>query len=86
MSPPAGALYVAGDYLSQVRAIWQASAGGFYQVRFPNALVLTWKLSGTDKQEGKISIEIEAVLDMTVTGNTTATSPVVHEFYPTGPA
>lgn len=69
----AGPLLVAGDYLSEVRAIWQrggatASAGSYVQVRFPSALCTKYDITGQDGSEIAIAIEIEARLDPTLSG------------------
>lgn len=71
----AGQLLVSGDYLSDVRAIWQrggatASAGSYVQVRFPSALCTKYDVTGQDGAEVAIAIEIEARLDPTLSGFT----------------
>lgn len=67
----AGSLLATGDYLSEVRCIWQrgASTGAqFVQVRFPSALCTKYDITGQDGAEVAIAIEIEARLDPTVSG------------------
>jgi hypothetical protein len=71
----AGQLLASGDYLSDVRAIWQrggatASAGSYVQVRFPSALCTKYDITGQDGAEIAIAIEIEARLDPTLSGFT----------------
>lgn len=71
----AGPLLVAGDYLSDVRAIWQrggatATAGSYVQVRFPSALCTKYDVTGQDGSEVAIALEIEARLDPTLSGFT----------------
>lgn len=71
----AGPLLVAGDYLSDVRAIWQrggatATAGSYVQVRFPSALCIKYDVTGQDGSEVAIALEIEARLDPTLSGFT----------------
>jgi len=69
----AGQLLASGDYLSNVRAIWQrggatSSAGSYVQVRFPSALLTKYDITGQDGAEVAIAIEIEARLDPTLSG------------------
>lgn len=69
----AGQLLVSGDYLSDVRCIWQrggatASAGSYVQVRFPSGLCTKYDITGQDGAEVAIALEIEARLDPTVSG------------------
>lgn len=71
----AGQLLVAGDYLSNVRCIWQrggatSSTGSYVQVRFPSALCTKYDITGQDGAEVAIAIEIEARLDPTLSGFT----------------
>ena len=69
----AGQLLVAGDYLSEVRLIYQrggatSSAGSYVQVRFPSGLCTKYDVTGQDGAEVAIALEIEARLDPTVSG------------------
>jgi hypothetical protein len=69
----AGALLVTGDYLSDVRLIFQrggttASAGSYVQVRFPSGLCTKYDITGQDGAEVAIALEIEARLDPTLSG------------------
>ena len=71
----AGQLLAAGDYLTDVRAIWQRggatnTTGSVVQVRFPVALVTKYDIAGQDGAEAAIAIEIEARLDPTLSGFT----------------
>jgi len=71
----AGQLLVSGDYLSDVRCIWQrggatSSAGSYVQVRFPSALCTKYDITGQDGAEIAIALEIEARLDPTLSGFT----------------
>ena len=85
----AGQLLVAGDYLSDVRAIWQrggatASAGSYVQVRFPSALCTKYDVTGQDGAEVAIAIEIEARLDTALSGFTAVgTAPFRIEYLTT---
>jgi hypothetical protein len=82
----AGTLFLENDYISTPRCIWQRGDGTYVQVRFyDGALVTKWDLAGTDKQEVKIAIELEAVLDMTVSGRKVSDPPFVIEFFATSP-
>lgn len=69
----AGQLLVSGDYLSNVRCIWQrggatSAAGSYVQVRFPSALCTKYDITGQDGAEVAIAIELEARLDPTLSG------------------
>jgi len=69
----AGQLLASGDYLSNVRAIWQrggatSSAGSYVQVRFPSALCTKYDITGAEGSEVAIALEIEARLDPTLSG------------------
>lgn len=69
----AGQLLASGDYLSNVRCIWQrggatSSTGSYVQVRFPSGLCTKYDMTGQDGAEVAIAIEIEARLDPTVSG------------------
>lgn len=71
----AGTLLVAGDYLSNVRLIFQrgattTAAGAYVQVRFPSALCTKYDITGQDGAEVAIAIEIEARLDTALSGFT----------------
>lgn len=71
----AGPQLVAGDYLSDVRCIWQrggttTTTGSYVQVRFPSALCTKYDITGQDGSEVAIAIEIEARLDPTLSGFT----------------
>lgn len=69
----AGTLLVAGDYLSDVRLVFQrggttAATGSYVQVRFPSALCTKYDITGSDGAEVAIALEIEARLDPTLSG------------------
>lgn len=64
----AGTNLVSGDYLTNVRGIWQRGSGGFVQVRFAQALCTKFDLTSQDGAEVAIALEIEARLDMTASG------------------
>jgi hypothetical protein len=61
-------LYASGDYLANVRAVWERGAGGFVQVRFPVAIISSYNVAGTPGEEAAIALTIEARLDMSVSG------------------
>lgn len=73
-------LLVSGDYISEVRAIWQRGNGGYVQVRFPIGIITKYDITSQDGAEVAIALEIEARLDMTVSGTTTGTAPYRIEY------
>jgi hypothetical protein len=77
----AGTLYAAGDYLANVRCVWQRGDGTYVQVRFPKCLCSKWDLTGKDKEEGKFAVTFEARLDMTVSGQLVSNPPFVMEYF-----
>jgi hypothetical protein len=80
-----GTLYVSNDYLSDVKCIWERGSGGYVQVRFASAIVKSWQMSGTDNEEATIQLEIEARIDMSVTGNTVSGLPYSIDYFTTAP-
>jgi hypothetical protein len=66
----AAGLLAAGDYLSDIRAIWLRGAGTFVQVYFKSALCTKYDITSQDGAEVAIAIEIEARLDFGATGYT----------------
>lgn len=80
-----GTLYASGDYLSDVRCIWERGSGGYVQIRFASAIMKSYQMSGTDNEEATIQIEIEARLDMSVSGNTVATLPYSIDYFTAAP-
>lgn len=69
----AGPLVAPGDYLSNVRLIFQrggttAATGSYVQVRFPSALCTKYDMTGQDGAEVAIALEIEARLDPNISG------------------
>lgn len=64
----AGSLLSSGDYMSNVRCIWLRGSGAFVQVRFPVGLVTKYDITSQDNAEIAIAIEIEARLDVTLSG------------------
>lgn len=82
---PAGILYAAGDYITNARVAWQRTDGTYFQIRMPKALVVKWDLAGSDKAEGKWAIEIDARLDMSVTGQLVNNPPFVGEYFTVTP-
>lgn len=82
LQPKLGSLmFAVGDYLTNVRAIWQRGDYSYVQVRFPKGLCTKWDLTSTDKEEGKFAITIEARLDMSVSGQLTGNPSWVMEYY-----
>lgn len=76
----AGSFLAAGDYLTDVRAIWLRGGGGYVQVRLPSALLMKYDVTSQDGQEVAIALEIEARLDMSVSGANTGDAPYRWEF------
>lgn len=76
----AGSFLAAGDYLTDVRAIWLRGGGNYVQVRFPSALLLKYDITSQDGQEVAIALEIEARLDMSVSGANTGDAPYRIEY------
>lgn len=76
----AGAFLASGDYLTDVRAVWLRGSGAYVQVRFPAALLTKYDVTSQDNAEIAIALEIEARLDLTVSGATTGTSPFRIEY------
>jgi len=80
-APKRAASYlVAGDYLTDVRCIWLRGGGNFVQIRFPSALLLKYDATSQDGQEVAISIELEARLDMSVSGANVGDAPYRIEY------
>ena len=76
----AGSFLASGDYLTDVRAIWLRGGGNFVQVRFPSALCTKYDITSQDGAEIAIAIEIEARLDMSVSGANVGDAPYRLEY------
>lgn len=63
-------LLAAGDYLSDIRAIWLRGSGTFVQVYFRSALCTKYDITSQDGSEIAIAIELEARLAFGETGYT----------------
>lgn len=79
----AGAFLATGDYLTDVRAVWLRGNGALVQVRFPSALCVSYDVTSQDGQEVAIAIEIEARLDMSVSGANVGDAPYRIEYLAT---
>jgi hypothetical protein len=79
----AGSYLVTGDYLANVRAIWLRGNGSFVQVRFASGLVTKYDVTSQDGQEVAIALEIEARLDMSVSGANVGDAPYFIEYLAT---
>lgn len=64
----AAGLLAAGDYLSDIRAIWLRGSGTFVQVYFKSALCTKYDITSQDGAEVAIAIELEARLAFGSTG------------------
>jgi hypothetical protein len=62
----AGVFLAAGDYLTNLRLVFERSGGGFAQVRFPVALCVRYAIAGTDRSEGEVDCAFEARRDPAV--------------------
>ena len=62
----AGTLLASGDYMTDVRLVFErgAQSGAYAAVHFPKALVRKWSVKGVDNDVAEIAVEIVAVLDM----------------------
>lgn len=69
-----------GDYLTDVRCVWLRGGGSFVQVRFGSALCTKYDVTSQDGQEVAIALEIEARLDMTVSGANVGDAPYRIEY------
>lgn len=81
----AGVLYAAGDYLTNVKCIWMRGDGTYVQIRFPKCIVNKWDLTSSDKTEAKAAVELEARLDMTVSGAHVYDPVYVVEYFTVAP-
>lgn len=81
----ASTLYTSSDYITDVRVIWERGNGQYVQVRFAAGLVRSWQLAGTDNEEAAIQIELEARLDMTVSGANVTDMPYTIDYFSAAP-
>ncbi len=79
----AGTMYVSGDYISNVRAVWYRANGTYVQIRFPKGICDKWDMAGRDREEVLFSVNFGARLDMGVSGNLLQTPPYVIEYFAT---
>jgi hypothetical protein len=61
-----GSLFAAGDYVTDLRWIFDRSNGLFVAIYAPFALCTKWSIKGNDKSEAEVSFEFEAVGDPAV--------------------
>lgn len=59
----AGSLFAAGDYITDLRWIFDRGNGLYVAVYFPFALCTAWSVKGQDKAEPQVSFTFEAVGD-----------------------
>jgi hypothetical protein len=83
MPKDAAGFLASGDYLTDVRAVWLRGSGGFVQVRFPSSLCVKYDVTSQDGAEIAIAIEIEARLDMSVSGAQIGDAPYRIEYLAT---
>jgi hypothetical protein len=61
----ASTLLAAGNYLDNVRLVFERGNGKYAAVLFTCGLLTQWSLKGSDNGEGEIAVTIEARLDIT---------------------
>lgn len=83
--PKAGTLYTTGMYLSNVMMRWMRGNGQYFQVRFPKGLVTAWQIADNDPQAAGMQIEIEARVDMAVSGARASDPGYLYEYLATQP-
>lgn len=83
MPKRAGSLLVAGDYVTDVRAIWLRGDNSYVSVRFASALVAKYDITSQDGAEVSIALEIEARLDMAASGANVGDVPFRIEYLAT---
>lgn len=57
----AGDLFADGDYLTDVRAIWELGDGTYFAIYLPSAYCSKPAINGADTGEGEIPVELSAV-------------------------
>jgi hypothetical protein len=83
MPKDAAGFLASGDYLTDIRAVWLRGNGEYVQVRFPSALCTKYDITSQDGAEIAIALEIEARLDMSVSGAQIGDSPYRIEYLAT---
>lgn len=62
--PSSGGLLQANDYIANFRAIWErGNNAGYFAVHFPTALVTKYTITGANKGQSLIAVEVSARLD-----------------------
>lgn len=56
----AGVLFDTGDYIHDLRLVFERRSSGFVQVRFVYALCTRWRMTGQDRGEVEIDCEFHA--------------------------
>lgn len=79
----AGVFLASGDYLTDVRAVWLRGDSTFVQVRFPVGVCTKYDIVSKDGAEIAIALEIEARLDMSVSGAQIGDAPYRIEYLTT---
>lgn len=75
----AGALYAAGDYLTNLRHVFPRTSGGYVQFRMASALCTQYDIKGTSKEEALISGTFAARLPLSTAASAPGTRPYVIE-------
>lgn len=60
----AGTLFASGDYITDLRLIFERGGGGYACIHFPRAIVQRWQVAGNKNDIGLIECEFKAVLNM----------------------
>jgi len=53
----AGTYFTSGQYVTNLRLVYQRGSGGFVQVRMAAALCEKWTVKGTDREEGLVDFD-----------------------------
>lgn len=77
----AGTLFVTGDYVTDLRAVWETGqgTGHYFAIHIPCAICLKYGIKGADNGEADVTFEFAAVLDMTVSGTQITDPSYVYE-------
>ncbi len=58
----AGVLFASGEYLVDLRIMFERAGGGYAAIYMPIAYCIKYEVQGNDAKEGKVSVEFEARL------------------------
>lgn len=60
----AGALFASGEYITDLRVVFERAGGGYAAIYFPIGFVAKYDLQGTPEKEAKIAAEFHARLSV----------------------